>query len=83
MNIDDFYKRFGRDTTTNFQLEKYAKELKIPKFYVCMCDEINQLPQNKFPQNVIVNIHMSKNKVYTGLRCTSTNTSRFSLTCMT
>ena len=39
MNIDDFYKHFGRDTTTNFQLEKYAKELKFPNFYVCMRDE--------------------------------------------
>ena len=60
MNIDDFYKRFGRDTTTIFQLDKYAKELKIPNFYVCMHDEINQLPRNKFPLKVIVNIHMSK-----------------------
>ena len=62
MNIDDFYKRFGRDSTANFQLEKYAKELKIPNFYVCMRDEINQLPRNMFPLNVIVNIHTSKER---------------------
>ena len=60
MNIDNFYKRFGRDTTTNFQLEKYAKELKIPNFYVCMHDEIKQLQQNKLPLNIMVNIHTSK-----------------------
>ena len=62
MNIGDFYKHFGRDSTTNFQLERYARELKIPNFYVCMCDEINQLPRNKFPLNVIVNIHTSKER---------------------
>ena len=62
MNIDDFYKRFGRDSTTNFQLERYARELKIPNFYVCMRDEISQLPRNKLPLNVIVNIHTSKER---------------------
>ena len=62
MNIDDFYKRFGRDTTTNFQLEKYAKELQVPNFYVCMHDEINQLPRNNFPLNVIINIHTSEER---------------------
>ena len=62
MNIDDFYKHFGRDSTTNFQLERYARELKIPNFYVCMRDEINQLPRNMFPLNVIVNIHTSKER---------------------
>ena len=62
MNIDDFYKRFGRDSTTNFQLERYARELKIPNFYVCMRDEINQLLRNMFPLNVIVNIHTSKER---------------------
>ena len=34
LKVDDFYKCFGRDTTMNFQLEKYAKELKIPDFCV-------------------------------------------------
>ena len=62
MNIGDLYKRFGRDSTTNFQLERYARELKIPNFYVCMRDEINQLPRNKFPLNVIVNIHTPKER---------------------
>ena len=56
MNIDDFYKHFGGDTTTNFQLEKYAKELQILNFYMCMHDEINQLPRNKFHHKQ----HMSK-----------------------
>ena len=82
MNIDDFYKRFGRDSTTNFQLERHARELKIPNFYVCMRDEINQLPRNMFPLNVIVNIHTQKSEVCTGLRCTLTKTRYFSLTRM-
>ena len=59
MNIQAFYKRYGRDTTTNFQLIKYSKELKIPNFYVCMRDEIKSLPRNKLPLNVITNIHTS------------------------
>ena len=29
---------------------------------MCMRDEINQLPRNKFPLNVIVNIHTSKER---------------------
>ena len=62
MNIDDFYKRFGRDTTTNFQLENYAKELQIKNFYMCMHNEINQLPQNKLPLNVIINIQCWKQR---------------------
>ena len=59
MNLEAFYKRFGRHTTTNFQLIKYAKELKIPNFHVCMRDEIKSLPRNKLPLNVITNIHTS------------------------
>ena len=65
MNIDDFYKCFGRYSTTNFQLKRYALELKIHNFYEInqhLCNEVNQLPQNKFPLNVIVNIHMSKER---------------------
>ena len=59
MNLQAFYKRYGRDTTTNFQLIKYAKELKIPNFHVCMRDEVKQLPRDKCPLNVITNIHTS------------------------
>ena len=62
MNIDVFYKRFGKNTTTNFQLIKYARELKIPNFHICMRDEIKHLPKDKFPFNVITNIHTSKER---------------------
>ena len=59
MNIDAFYKLYGTDTTTNFQLVKYARELKIPNFHVCMRDELRSLSTNKLPLNVITNIHTS------------------------
>ena len=59
MNITDFYKRYGKYTTTNFQLRDYAKELKIPNFHICMRDEISDLPRTAIPLNVITNIHTS------------------------
>ena len=59
MNLEAFYKRYGRDTTTNFQLIKYGRELKIPNFHICMRDEVAKLPRNKLPLNVITNIHTS------------------------
>jgi len=62
MDIKSFYKRYGRNTTNNFQLKKYAKELKLPNFYVCMRDEIKHLPRNKLPLNVITNINSSQER---------------------
>jgi len=62
MNSNAFFKRYGINTTTNFQLTKYAKELKIPNFHICMRDEIKRLPKNKFPLNIITNIHTSKER---------------------
>ena len=59
MNLPDFLKRYGQNTTSNFQLTKYARELKIPNFHICMRDEIAGLPRTTFPLNVITNIHTS------------------------
>ena len=62
MNLQAFYKRYGTYTTTNFHLIKYAKDLKIPNFHVCMRDELSFLPRNKLPLNVITNIHTSSER---------------------
>ncbi|ESO89866.1 hypothetical protein LOTGIDRAFT_164554 [Lottia gigantea] len=45
MNI--FLDKYGTDTTTNFQLMKWANELNISLFYYCMRDEINNLKDKK------------------------------------
>ena len=60
MNIEEFFNKYGTDTTTNFQLIQYAKELKIPNFHYVMRDEMNLLSKDKLPLNVITNIHTSK-----------------------
>jgi hypothetical protein len=62
MNINAFYKRYGQNTTTNFQLIKYAKELEIPNFHVCMRDEIKSLSLKRLPLNVITNIHTTNQR---------------------
>ena len=60
MNLKDFFNKYGTDTTSNFQLIKWAKELKIPNFHYVMRDEINELPlTSKNPLNVVTNIHAS------------------------
>lgn len=61
MTLEDFLKKYGTSTTTNFQLVNYAKQLKIPNFHVCMRDEIKDLP-NTLPINIIANIHTSNQK---------------------
>ncbi|ESO84502.1 hypothetical protein LOTGIDRAFT_176122 [Lottia gigantea] len=45
MNI--FLDKYGTDTTTNFQLMRWANELNISPFYYCMRDEINNLKYKK------------------------------------
>ncbi len=46
--IKKFFHIFEEDTTTNFDLLRYAKILKIKKFQVVMTDEVNNLPENNF-----------------------------------
>ena len=62
MNFDTFIKKYGTGTTNNFQLIKWAKDLKIPNFHYAMRDEIPKLPIQRLPLNAIVNIHSSKEK---------------------
>ena len=40
MNIKEFLNRYGVDTTTNFQLLHWAKQLGLKNFHVLMRDEI-------------------------------------------
>ena len=60
MTFKDFTDIYGTNTTTNFQLIKYAKELKIPNFYCLMRDELNEIKTDNF--NVIINLHKSNQK---------------------
>ena len=55
--IKEFFNTFGTDMTTNFDLIKYAKLLKIKPFQYIMSDEINKLPKGNF--NCIMNYQLS------------------------
>src|SRR5438093_13466984 len=59
MTISDFLSKYGENTTTNFQLLKYAKELKIPNFYYAMRDELKHLKKKKLPISIIANYQTS------------------------
>lgn len=61
MNFKEFTKRYGDDTTTNFQLMKWAKELGIKPFYYCMRDEVHNL-KGKKSFFAICNIHTQNQK---------------------
>ena len=54
----DFQKKFGVKTTSNIDLYKFAKILKIKNFHVIMNDELNTI-KKKNPLNVITNLHSS------------------------
>lgn len=59
-NLKDFLKKYGVQTTTNFDLVEIAKQLNIPNFHVVMRNEIKELDkQTKFPVNVVSNLHIS------------------------
>src|SRR5438093_1241263 len=47
MNLEEFLNRFGTDTTSNFQLIKWSKELGIKPFYYVMRNEIKKLKKIK------------------------------------
>jgi hypothetical protein len=56
MNIKDFLQRFGTSSTTNFELIRFAKELKIPNFHCVMRNELKLLRKLKqLPVHVICN----------------------------
>jgi hypothetical protein len=56
---NDFKKIFGTSTSTNFDLIRWAKYLKIKPFYYAMRDEIKDLPNYG---NFMTNIHTSKER---------------------
>lgn len=53
LSFHNFIKRYGVDTTTNFDLIKWGKELQLKNFTVCMRDELLTLPESF--TNIIVN----------------------------
>ena len=68
MDIKSFLNIYGTDTTTNFQLMKWAKDLGISNFHYAMKDEINNLESKtlsktqkhkKLPIYIIANYQMS------------------------
>lgn len=60
--IADFFKRYGANTTTNFQLMKWAKEIGIPNFHIVMRDEMKKLPKHYEFIYVIGNLHLKKQR---------------------
>lgn len=56
--IENFLGVFGTDTTTNFQLIRWAKLLKIQNFHYAMSDEVTGLPKSKL--YAIINFQNSK-----------------------
>ena len=60
MQLTDLINRYGVDTTNNFQLIHWAKQLKIRNFCVLMRDEIKDFIIKKLPVNIIVNIDVKK-----------------------
>ena len=57
--IDKFLDIFGTSTTTNFQLIRWAKALKIKPFYYAMTDEIKKLPGKSNDFYSIINYNNS------------------------
>ena len=59
MDFKTFLRKYGVNTTNNFQLLHWGKQLKIPNFRVLMRDEIIQTPLTT-PINIITNNNTSK-----------------------
>ena len=53
MSIDEWFKEFGKNTTSNLELIKYCKKLKIDHVVLCMRDEFKNL--SKYTKNIIMN----------------------------
>ncbi len=71
--MDEWFKQFGKNTTSNIELNKYCKKLKIGNVVICMRDELTKLSKNT--KNIIMNldtqngthwvcIHNSQDKYY-------------------
>ncbi len=60
MNIKEFLVKYGTDTSSNFDLLSWGKQLKIPNLKVLMKDEIKDLKRiKKRPLYCIANYHLS------------------------
>ena len=61
--IKIFLNMFGTDTTTNFQMMRFAKELGIPNFHCIMRNELKKLKKlKKLPVYIICNYETTKEK---------------------
>ena len=58
--VKEFLYIFGTQTTTNHDLMRYAKMLKIKYFHIVMSDEVKELPENNF--SAILNFQLSSEK---------------------
>ena len=54
MSIDEWFKEFGKNTTSNLELIKYCKKLKIHNVVICMRDELTKV--SKHTKNIIMNL---------------------------
>ena len=59
MKLKKFLNKYGTDTTNNFQLLHWGKQLKLKNFHVIMKDEIKHIDNNKPIINLITNIQNS------------------------
>lgn len=59
--LQDFFHRYGKQTTTNFDLAKIAEKENIEPFHVVMRDEVKDLPKET-PLYGVTNIHTSKER---------------------
>lgn len=63
MDIKTFLDKYGRDTSTNFDLLSYAKDLNIPNFHVLMRNELKKLKRiNNTPVYIICNYQTTSEK---------------------
>ena len=61
MNLKSFLDKYGTETSNNFQLLHWTKQLKIKNFHVLMRDEIKETASINFkkPLNIVTNNNTS------------------------
>ena len=59
MNLKSFLDKYGTETSNNFQLLHWAKQLKIKNFHVLMRDEIIETASRNF--KILLNITTNNN----------------------
>ena len=59
MKLKELLKKYGTQTTSNFDLMKIAKDLNIKPFYYVMKDEIKEIQNNNSKIYVCTNLHNS------------------------